>query len=67
MTSKILQFCQNDCSDRAEVNVKGQLSHLSKLSSPEDVKMLRVALFTERGRMLRILLGLQIIHSLCFA
>ena len=29
--------------------------------------MLRVALFTERGRMLRILLGLEIIHSLCFS
>ena len=45
------------------MNVKEQLSHLSEFSSPEDVKMLRVALFTERGRMLRILLGLQIIHS----
>ena len=43
-------------------------SHISASSRrPEDVKMLRVALFTERGRMLRILLGLQIIHSLCFS
>ena len=43
-------------------------SHISASSRrPEDVKMLRVASFTERGRMLRILLGLQIIHSLCFA
>ena len=43
-------------------------SHLSASSRrPEDVTMLRVALFTERGRMLTILLGLQIIHSLCFS
>ena len=41
------------------------ISASSRLS--EHVKMLRVALFTERGRMLRILLGLQIIHSLCFS
>ena len=30
----------------------------------EDVMILRVALFTERGRMLRILLGLQILFVL---
>ena len=41
--------------------------HLSASSRrSKDVKMLRVALFTERGKML-ILLGLQIIHSLCFS
>ena len=51
--------------------LKSTLRNSSRLSAssrrPEDVIMLRVALFTERGRMLRILLGLQIIHSLCFS
>ena len=40
MTSTMFQFCWNDCSIRAEVNVKEQLSPLSEFRS-EDVKMWR--------------------------
>ena len=52
MTFKMIQFCWNDCSDWAEVNVKEQLSPLASLRRPEDVKMLTemLTLFTERGQ-----------------
>ena len=63
------------CSSSAKTIVVTELkstlrnsSHLSASSRcSEDMIMLRVALFTERGMMSRILLGLQIIHFLCFS
>ena len=63
MTSKTLQFCRNDCSVRAEVNVKEQLSPLSEFSSSWRHENAQSGLAYRT----RTVLGLQIIHSLCFA
>ena len=67
MTSNMFQFCWNDCIVRAEVNVKEQLSLLSEFTPSwrRDNSLSGVVSWTRT--VLRIFLGLQIIHSLCFS
>ena len=66
-TSKTLQFCWNDCSVWAKVNVKEQLSPLSEFTSFWRHENAQSGVVYRTRTVLRLPLRLQNIHSLCFA